>query len=108
MPRACRTSAEGELGWMRAWRGEAVECDGVISRGRRGAKVAEDADKTSKVAVAILVAVVVAVAALWQQVRTLQSQPRTRGRTMTRKGGRVKDESREAKGSLWLSLRGAW
>ena len=82
MPRVCRTSAEGELGRMGAWRGEAVECDGVISTGRRGAKVAEDADKTSKVAV------VVGLAALWQQVRTLQSQPRARGRTMTRKGGR--------------------
>ena len=102
MPRGCRTSAEGELGRMGAWRGEAVECDGVISRGRRGAKVA------SKVAVAVLVAVVVGIAALWQQVRTLQPQSRARGRTMTRKGGRVKDESREAKGSLWLSACGAW
>ena len=93
---------------MGAWQGEAVECDGSIRRGRGGAKVTEDADKTSKVAVAVLVAVVVGAAALSQQVRTLQSQLRARGRTTTGNGGRVKDESREAKGSLWLSACRAW
>ena len=68
----------------------------------------EDADKTFKAAIAVLVAVVVGVAALRQQVRTLQSQRRARRRTMTGKWGSATDENREAKGSLWLSVCGTW
>ena len=60
---------------MGAWRGEAVECDGVIRRGRGGTKLVEDADKTFKAAIAVLVAVVVGVAALRQQVRASAGAP---------------------------------
>ena len=67
----------------------------------------EDADKMFKAAIAVLVAVVVGVAALRQQVRTLQPQRRTRRHTMTGKWGSA-TENREAKGSLWLSVCGTW
>ena len=84
-----------ELGRVGAWRGEAVEYDGVIRRG--GAKLAEDADKTFKVDIAVLVAVVVGARSM--TAGTYTSVPGAGPRAHHGRGGGGQTGTRRRKGA---------